>query len=367
MVNYYTGNPGVAFGINAEQKYLEHLQNITQIHQIYKLVEADTEYIDLFARHKIEEVEGWGCRLVFTRPKKGIDHSPDLSIHNAGSGFKRTVDLAYIDIPCRIDKTYYDNVNASRWVDAIGDNQKVGEIESDLKDNISTEITHDINTEVENAFRLLTNYRQGTGEEYKNIRGIVEKTVMPSGNYFEIEPKDMRDMDLIINFFQVLSSRFKKRNTIFQKGWCWDTTKDRSNDNAWEQVETNTPTYKRIGMVIDDYLVSSLATAKLSQAFNVKYIDFVDRFAYVKETTFYNALKNDGTEDEDKLLLAWMGDVRVPVLKMREPKGGLEYKYEPENGRHWFFHRARAYVGLATCLNYIGLFLNKKGKTESKV
>jgi hypothetical protein len=30
----------------------------------------------------------------------------------------------------------------------------------------------------------------------------------------------------------------------------------------------------------------------------------------------------------------WMGDVRVPVLKLREPKTGLEYKYEPENGLH---------------------------------
>jgi len=29
-----------------------------------------------------------------------------------------------------------------------------------------------------------------------------------------------------------------------------------------------------------------------------------------------------------------MGDVRVPVLKIREPRTGLEYKYEPENGLH---------------------------------
>lgn len=59
MVDY---NPK-PYGANAEQKYLKHLQNIIHVHDIYKLVEADTKYIDLFARHKIEEVEGWGYRL----------------------------------------------------------------------------------------------------------------------------------------------------------------------------------------------------------------------------------------------------------------------------------------------------------------
>lgn len=217
MVNYYTGNAGTPFGANAEQKYLSHLQNITQIHDIYKLVEADTEYIDLFARHKIEEVEGWGCRLIFTRPKKGIDHAPDLSIHGQNSPFRRTVDIAYIDIPCRIDKTYYDNVQASRWVDAIGDNQKVGEIETQLKDNISTEITEDINVEVENAFRCVANYRKDD-DSYNKIAEVINKKLEPKGNYFEVGEHEL-DADTIINFFFAISARFKKRNKIFQKGY----------------------------------------------------------------------------------------------------------------------------------------------------
>jgi len=101
------------FGVNAEQKYLEHLAQVIHVQDIYELVQADTEYIDLFANHKIEEVEGWGCRLLFTRPKPGLDHAIDLSVHNANSGFKRTVDIAYVDIPCKIDKVYYDNVHQS--------------------------------------------------------------------------------------------------------------------------------------------------------------------------------------------------------------------------------------------------------------
>src|SRR6266487_5831665 len=95
------------FGVNAEQKYLSHLQNIIQVQDIYKLVETDNEYIDLFANHQIEEVIGWGCRLLFTRPKRGIDTEIDLSIHNPASGFERTVKMAYVDIPCKIDRTYY--------------------------------------------------------------------------------------------------------------------------------------------------------------------------------------------------------------------------------------------------------------------
>jgi hypothetical protein len=96
-----------AFGVNAEQKYLQHLTNIIQVQDIYKLVENDNEYIDLFANHQIEEVVGWGCRLLFTQPKKGIDTQIDLSIHNPNSGFERTVKMAYVDIPCKIDRTYY--------------------------------------------------------------------------------------------------------------------------------------------------------------------------------------------------------------------------------------------------------------------
>lgn len=55
---------------------------------------------------------------------------------------------------------------------------------------------------------------------------------------------------------------------------------------------------------MDDLLVNRLAIGKLSMAFNTKYIDFKERFAYVKETTFGNALKPDMTEDKDKSLLA---------------------------------------------------------------
>jgi len=215
---YYENKTNQPFGLNAEQKYLNHLQNVIHVYDIYKLVEADTEYIDLFARHKIEEVEGWGCRLMFTRPKPGIDHKIDLSVHNAGSGFKRTVDIAFVDIPCRIDKTYYDNVHSTRWVDAIGSMEKVGEIETQVKDNISTEITEDINVEVEKAFSTVSNYRKDD-TSFDKVKQVALKEIEPKGNYYEISKVDANDMDTIINFFFSISARFKKRNTIFQKGY----------------------------------------------------------------------------------------------------------------------------------------------------
>lgn len=102
------------YGVNAEQQYLLHLQNVIHVHDIYKLVEAHNEYVDLFARHKIEAVEGWGCRILFTRPKRGLQQKVGISIHNKDSGFVRTVDIAFVDIPCRIDKLYYDSVQRDR-------------------------------------------------------------------------------------------------------------------------------------------------------------------------------------------------------------------------------------------------------------
>ena len=187
-------------------------------------------------------------------------------------------------------------------MDAIGDNQKVGEIETQLKDNLSTEITEDINVEVENAFRMESNYRKDP-DSFNKIKDVINKKIEPKGNYFEVKEADI-DADTIINFFFALSARFRKRNTVYQKGYIFDTSKGRDAEDAWEQVETNTPTYKRMGIVMDDLLVNRMAVNKLSQAFNVKYIDFKERFAYVKETTFGNSLKNDMTEDKTKSLLA---------------------------------------------------------------
>lgn len=361
------------FGVNAEQEYLLHLQNIIHIQHIYKLVEADTEYIDLLANHKIEEVEGWGCRLLFTRPKQGIDHSINLSVHNDASGFVRTVDIAYVDIPCRIDRVYYDNVHQTRWIDALGDNFKILTIETQLKENISTQIADDINDEIENALSDPNNYKKGTGDTYKKAKEIAQGQVMPTGNYYEIKASGANDMNVILDFLFNISSKFRSKNTVFQKGYYFDNSKPRTEESAWSQLKTNTPTLKRIGVIIDSMVINKLSTDKLATSPNIKYIDLKERFAWVKETNFRHVLKTgkkhedytgrpDGTSDafnevyEDKKLIVWMGDVRVPVLKIREPKQGLEYKYETENGLNWFFHKSRVYVGLATCLNYVGLF-----------
>lgn len=360
------------FGLNAEQKYLKHLQNIIHIYDIYKLVEADTEYIDLFARHKIEEVEGWGCRLLFTRPKKGIDHAIDLSVHNDKSGFERTVNIAYVDIPCKIDKVYYDNVHHTRWVDALGSPDKVTEVEQQLKDNISAEMSEDINVQVELALCNPANYRKGSGDGWKKPQDVANNILPATGNYYEITYDAAKDMAIILEFVFNISSKFKSRNKVFQKGYYYDNDKARTDEGAWMQIETNTPSLKRIGVVVDSMVINKLSTEKLASAFNTKYIDFRERFAWVKDTNFKHVLK-DGKKHEDLLedgtnwadvymetkLVLWMGDVRVPVLKIREPKQGLEYKYEVENGLHWFIHKSRVYVGLATCLNYVGLFASK--------
>lgn len=371
------------FGVNAEQKYLQHLTNVNQVKDIYKLVEADAEYIDLFSNHKIEEVVGWGCRLLFNRPKRGIDHNIELSIHNPASGFERTVNLAYIDIPCKIDRLYYDTVHPSRWVDALGSEEGVAELETQLKDNLSTEISQDVNDEVEDALADKNAYRANTSND---MRKLIDGEDRFDGNMITLDKGKFSLAD-IISFLWCLSSKFKSRNRIFQKGYHADLSKARDTKEAWEQIITNTPSLKRIGVVCDSLLTNRLATEKMADTINTKYIDMENRFAYVKETNFKNVLKanmkhkdwqgyydkNENKKGDKKWqevyekerLLVWIGDVRVPVLKIREPKQGLEYKYEVENGLHWFFLKSRAYVGLATCLNYFGIFIKTDEKDET--
>ncbi|CAG8594859.1 10408_t:CDS:2 [Ambispora gerdemannii] len=241
------------FGLNAKQKYIEHLQNIIHIHDIYKLVGADNEYIDLFTNHKIEE---------------GTDDSDT---------FKRTLDIAYVDIPCRIDKVYYDMVQESRFIDAIGNPAKVSEIGTQLKENIATEMTEDINIEVEHSFTLLKNYRKGTNSE--KVKEIVLGQEEPTGNMFVLTKTAAEDMGTVLDFVFNISSRMRSRNAVFQKGYFWDYEKDKNDDANWEQIETNTPSLKRIGIVLDSRIVNKLSTEKYATAYNLKYVDLKERFA----------------------------------------------------------------------------------------
>jgi len=61
---------------------------------------------------------------------------------------------------------------------------KCGEIEKQLKNNISTEITEDINIEVEDAFCDPSNYRVGDPDTSEKITEIAKGEIEPTGNIY---------------------------------------------------------------------------------------------------------------------------------------------------------------------------------------
>src|SRR5207248_7797722 len=128
---------------------------------------------------------------------------------------------------------------------------------------ISTEITEDINIEVEDAFCDPSNYRVGDPDTSEKITEIAKGEIEPTGNIYWLTKAQMTDMTTIIDFLWAISSKFKSRNTVLQKGYHYDHDKPRSDKDGWRQVPTNTPFLKRIGIVCDRLVVNKMATDKM--------------------------------------------------------------------------------------------------------
>lgn len=190
-------------------------------------------------------------------------------------------------IPCRIEKVYYDNIHQSRWIDALGDEGKVSDIEVQLKDNISSEITEDINKKIELALCDPKNYRKGAGTAHTKPQEVAWGQIISEGNYYEISKVDSENMEVILDFIFNMSSHFKSHNTIFQKGYFFDHEKTTDDKAGWKVIETNMPSLKRIGIVANCFLINKLSTNKLANAFNTKYIDLKVCFVYVKDVVIY--------------------------------------------------------------------------------
>jgi len=236
--------------------YLENLQERVVQERVLKLIHANNPF-QIFAKTNIEYNGAFG-EYIGTQPLEGVKWKKELT----GEDFKKLPEVFSCRLPIILDNVYPSIQNKQVMKRALQSSILMAELSERLIDDIKTQATRDIKKKVLEKLcptdptdiyhdNAITNWEQG---KIDSLDKAIE----------------------VINWIYEQADNLLEESVDFNKGY------QKLGSNDWNEVITNSESYKDLVVYISPDWFNALRVRFLSDVADNKWVDLKNDFAEVK-------------------------------------------------------------------------------------